>query len=64
MVPSSALTLRMQADVGVRERWRKERRLLELSLCVWVCGCVGWGGVSGKGTADEKEERIDDVLRF
>lgn len=30
-----------------------------------VCVCVGvWGGVSGKGTADEKEERMDDVLRF
>lgn len=45
MVPSSALTLRMQADMGVREWQRKEWRLLELSLCVCVCvcGCLGWG---------------------
>lgn len=46
--------------------------------CAWVCvcvcvradrqlssaGCLEWGGVSGKGAADEKEERMDDVLRF
>lgn len=54
MVPSLALTLRMQADVGVRE-WRRRVEAVG-AVFMRVCGCLGWGFWKRNSTWERGED--------